>query len=200
MSADKVRLFHEEIMQEEGIKVSDLPIEIQKKIRGFNLQMKKLERNPEDESLFRQLRNSSVRLGDSIQNFVENEYEDDDEDEDDKKEDKDDDSEDKKPSSSDKKPSSNSSDEKSSKENAEKSVKTEKTEKSVKTEKPLTSSSFGNSMMEKKIMTIMESRGDNRIKISDLESIIGKEPEYPEQKVNKIKLRKVFLSNDYRLV
>ena len=42
MSVDKLRLFHEEIMQEEGIKVSDLPIEIQKKIRGFNLQMKKL--------------------------------------------------------------------------------------------------------------------------------------------------------------
>ena len=193
MSVDKLRLFHEEIMQEEGIKVSDLPIEIQKKIRGFNLQMKKLERNPEDESLFRQLRNSSVRLGDSIQNFVENEYEDDDEDEDedDKKEDKDDDSEDKKPSSSDKKPSSNSSDEKSSKENAEKSVKTEK---------PLTNGSFGNSMMEKKIMSIMDARGDNRIKISDLEAIIGKEPDYPEQYVNKIKLRKVFLSNDYRLM
>ena len=200
MSADKVKLFHEEIMQEEGIKVSDLPIEIQKKIRGFNLQMGKLEKNPEDEVLFRQLSNSAVRIGDSIQNFIENEYEDDDDD----LEDKDDDSEDKKtssndnkPASKDNKPSSNSSDEKSSKENAEKSVKTEKTEK---TEKPLTNSSFGNSMMEKKIMSIMESRGDNRIKISDLESIIGKEPDYPEQKVNRIKLRKVFLSNDYRLI
>jgi hypothetical protein len=196
MSADKVRLFHEEIMQEEGIKVSDLPIEIQKKIRGFNLQMGKLEKNPEDEVLFRQLSNSAVRIGDSVQNFIENEYEDDDDD----SEDKDDDSEDKKPSSNekkpasnDKKPASNSSDEKSSKENTEKSVRTEK-------EKPLTNGSFGNSMMEKKIMSIMESRGDNRIKISDLESIIGKEPDYPEQKVNRIKLRKVFLSNDYRLI
>ena len=196
MSADKVRLFHEEIMQEEGIKVSDLPIEIQKKIRGFNLQMGKLERNPEDEVLFRQLSKNTVRLGDEIQDFIENDYED----EDDKKEDEDSDLEDKKPSSNDKKPASNdkkpasnSSDEKSSKENTEKSVRTEK-------EKPLTNGSFGNSMMEKKIMSIMESRGDNRIKISDLESIIGKEPDYPEQKVNRIKLRKVFLSNDYRLM
>ena len=55
-------------------------------------------------------------------------------------------------------------------------------------------------MMEKKIMSIMDARGDNRIKISDLEAIIGKEPDYPEQYVNKIKLRKVFLSNDYRLM
>jgi hypothetical protein len=33
-----------------------------------------------------------------------------------------------------------------------------------------------------------------------LEAIIGKEADYPEQKVNNIKLRKVFLSSDYRLV
>jgi len=46
----------------------------------------------------------------------------------------------------------------------------------------------------------MESKGDKRIKITDLEAIIGREPEYPEQIVNNIKLRKVFLSSDYRLV
>ena len=37
MSVDEIQLFHEEIMQEEGIKLSELPIEIQKKIKGFNL-------------------------------------------------------------------------------------------------------------------------------------------------------------------
>ena len=46
----------------------------------------------------------------------------------------------------------------------------------------------------------MESRGEKRIKISDLESIIGREPDYPEQEVNNIKLRKVFLSTDYKLL
>ena len=46
----------------------------------------------------------------------------------------------------------------------------------------------------------MEARGEKRIRISDLEAIIGKEPNYPEQEVNNITLRKVFLSNDYRLV
>jgi hypothetical protein len=190
MSVDKLRLFHEEIMQEEGIKTSELPVEIQKKIRGFNLFVKKLEKNPDDEALLRQLQKQSVSLGDNVQNFIENEYEDDDDD----SEDDDDDSEDKKTSSSEKKSSSSVNTEKSSKENTEKSVK------SVKTEKPLTNGSFGNSMMEKKIMSIMDARGDNRIKISDLEAIIGKEPDYPEQYVNKIKLRKVFLSNDYRLM
>jgi hypothetical protein len=54
--------------------------------------------------------------------------------------------------------------------------------------------------MEKKILAIMEAKGEKRIKIADLQAIIGREPEYPEQRVNNIKLRKVFLSSDYRLV
>ena len=72
MSVDKLRLFHEEIMQEEGIKTSELPVEIQKKIRGFNLFVKKLEKNPDDEALLRQLQKQSVSLGDNVQNFIEN--------------------------------------------------------------------------------------------------------------------------------
>jgi len=182
MSVDKLRVFHEELLQEEEVKVSELPTEIQGRIRGFNLMRKKLEKNPEDEKLFLQLQKQAVKLGDEVQNFIENDYEDEDEDEEE--------DEDKK--SKDDKPASTKKDEKTSNDN--------EGSKSPNKQKVTTGGVFGNSMMEKKIKSVMDSRGDNRIRITDLESIIGKEPDYPEQQVNNIKLRKVFLSSDYRLV
>ena len=48
MSVDEIQLFHEEIMQEEGIKLSELPIEIQKKIKGFNLLKASYQKNPQE--------------------------------------------------------------------------------------------------------------------------------------------------------
>ena len=194
MSVEQIRVFHEEILEEEGVKVSELPTELQGKIRGFNLLKKRLEKNPEDEALARQLKKQAVQLGDAVQNFIENDYDDDSNDDDSDDDDSDDSDDDK--SSKEKKP-------KSSKKDDKKPASSKKDSKGV--EKPLkpnlsTGGNFGNSMMEKKIMSIMESRGDNRIRITDLEAIIGKEPNYPEQQVNNIKLRKVFLSSDYRLV
>ena len=192
MSVDKLRVFHEELLQEEEVKVSELPTEIQSRIRGFNLMRKKLEKNPDDEKLFFQLQKQAVKLGDDVQNFIENDYEDEDDEDDDN--DDNDENDDNKVNRG-KNSSSDSNDRKpaSSKNNQNNDDKPSK---------PKTTSSgvFGNSMMEKKIITIIQSRGDNRIRITDLEFIIGKEPDYPEQQVNNIKLRKVFLSSDYRLV
>jgi hypothetical protein len=205
MSADKLKLFHEEILQEEGVKVSELPTELQSKIKGFNLMKKKLEKNPEDERLFIQLQKTAVKLGDAVQNFIENDYDDDDEEDDDDDDSKSGNSaskkDEKKPASKEEKDDDDDDDKKTSKSKGDKpaSKKEESSDdKPARTKNP--SGKFGNSMMEKKIMSIMEARGESRIKISDLESIIGKEPDYPEQEVNNIKLRKVFLSNDYRLV
>ena len=189
MSVDKLRVFHEELLQEEEVKVSELPTEIQGRIRGFNLMRKKLEKNPDDEKLFLQLQKQAVKLGDEVQNFIENDYDDDDsDDDDDDNDDNDDKSEGK---SKGNKPASSTKWGKTSNDKDD--------NKPAKT-KVTTGGAFGNSMMEKKIRSVMESRGDNRIRITDLESIIGKEPDYPEQQVNNIKLRKVFLSSDYRLV
>jgi hypothetical protein len=189
MSVDKLRVFHEELLQEEEVKVSELPTEIQGRIRGFNLMRKKLQNNPDDEKLFVQIQKQAVKLGDDVQNFIENDYEDSDNDDDEN-----DDNDDKevkrgKPASS----KSNQNRPTSSKSNQNNDDKSSN-------QKPTASGKFGNSMMEKKVMSIVQSRGDNRIRITDLESIIGKEPDYPEQQVNNIKLRKVFLSSDYRLV
>jgi hypothetical protein len=181
----KLRLFHQEILEEEGMKVSDLPIELQRRIKGFDLLKSKYEKNPNDEKQFILLQKNAVKLGDAIQNFIENDYDDEDEDED---EDEDDDKDDTPKGKSEKS------------EKSEKSQRSEKSESSNdKAPKKTSGAGFGNLMMEKKILAIMESKGQNRIKISDLESIIGREPDYPEQKVNNITLRKVFLSSDYRL-
>jgi hypothetical protein len=199
MSIDKLRVFHEELLQEEGLKVSELPTEIQHKIRGFNLMRNKLVKNPDDEKLFLNLQKQATKLGDEVQNFIENDYddEDDEDDEDDDKNDNDDDTTKRNQNSSSRKPQKNTpsskDDNKPSKSDSSEGDKTAKP-------KATTGGRFGNSMMEKKIISIMDSRGDKRIRITDLEAIIGKEPEYPEQQVNNIKLRKVFLSSDYRLV
>ena len=203
MSVAKLRVFHEEILQEEGIKVSELSDELQRRIKGFNLLRKKLEKNPDDEKLLILLKKQAVKLGDDVQSFVENDYEEDNDDDDNDDNDDNDDKSSKgeKPASSkkdDKKPASSKSDDKGEKPASSKKDENEG-ERPAK-QKASVSGRFGNSMMEKKIMSIMESRGDNRIRISDLESIIGKEADYPEQEVNNIKLRKVFLSSDYRLM
>jgi hypothetical protein len=187
MSVDEIQLFHEEIMQEEGIKLSDLPIEIQKKIKGFNLMKATYEKNPQERTLIN-LKKRAVSLGDEVQSFIENDYEDEDEDE-----------EEDNSSSKSEKDGQKKDGEKTSKQKSENKSE-EKSEKPVKQKPVTTGGSFGNLMMEKKILAVMQSKGENRIKISDLQSIIGREPEYPEQKVNNIKLRKVFLSSDYRLV
>jgi len=206
MSANKLQLFHQEIMQEEGIKISDLPEDIQRKLRGFNLLKAGYDKNPQERTLIN-LRKRTIKLGDEIQSFIENDYEDEDEG-DDKGKGKVKDDDKGKVKDDDKgkvKDDKSSSDEENSKK--EKTVKSEKKfDDDVKGDNPVkqkpvsTGNKFGNLMMEKKILAIMEAKGDNRIKIADLESIIGREPEYPEQRVNNIKLRKVFLSSDYRLV
>jgi hypothetical protein len=65
--------------------------------------------------------------------------------------------------------------------------------------KSVVKSGFGNFVMEKKILSITNAK-KGKIGITDLAKIIGKEPDYPEQMVNNLKLRKVFLSSDYRIV
>jgi hypothetical protein len=170
--------------------LSELPIEIQKRIKGFNLMKAQYEKNPQERDLIL-LRKRATKLGDDIQSFIETDFDDEDEDEDEDEGEKE-------------KEKSSKSEEKTSNEKTvkpDKKVDSDTKENNPARQKPVsTGGKFGNLMMEKKILAIMESKGDKRIKITDLEAIIGREPEYPEQIVNNIKLRKVFLSSDYRLV
>ena len=174
---DKIDKVHEQLISEEGINVKDLPTELQRKIKGWNLLFERLTNNPEDEKLFVTLQKQSVEIADKIQNFIETDFDDDN---DDAQDDNDGASDDdvKKPNKQ-----SNSSDKK---------------EASNPVNKPTTPKRFGNLVMEKKILQAMN--GSERISITQLEAIIGKEPDYPEQEVNNITLRKVFMASADRLI
>ena len=158
--AEKVDKIHEQVIEQEGIKVVDLPKDIKAKIKGWNLLYAKLKKS-EDETMFRSVQRKSVELADKIQDFIESDYE------------EESNSEEKKPEA--------------------------KTEEKQTTKVTSNKSSFGNLVMEKKILTKIQENKNGRIRISELKSIIGKEPDYPEQKVNTITLRKIFMSSEYRV-
>lgn len=180
MSVEKV---HENLMSEEGLKFNQLPDNIKKKIKGFNLLHTKLEKNPDDEKLFNMVQKQSIDIADLIQNFIEEDFDDDDDD---------DNNVDNKKNVS----KTNNEPKKTSNSQVGKSDENEPN----KVVKNTGSANFGNLVMEKKIQLLISKNSEGRISIIDLKSIIGKEPDYPEQVVNNIKLRKVFLSASYRLV
>jgi hypothetical protein len=176
----ELNLMHEELLEQEDMTIRDLPIELQKQVRGFNVQKKKFDESPSDNEGNR-LTRISVDLAHKIQNFIEQDEEEED----------DEDVEEKQENESPKKPPVR---------NETPSQKTKDTEQVREKTKPTTTGiSFGNFVMEKKIKIECQENG-GRIKITKLVSIIGKVPDYPEQKVHTINLRKVFLTSDYRIV
>jgi len=180
--SENLQNVHQELMDEEGLSISQLPTEIQRRIKGWNLLANRLKSNPDDEKLYRTLSKQTIEIADSIQNFIENDFNEEDDDSDDNG--GSDDKGDKKDKSEPKEP-------KSEPKSEPKEPKEPKTEPRAK--------SFGNLVMEKRIMEICSLNG-GRISIDQLEQIIGEEPDYPEQQVHNIKLRKVFMSSEYRLI
>jgi len=179
----ELNLMHEELLEQEDMTIRDLPIELQRQVRGFNLQKKKFDENPSDNEGNR-LTRISVDLANKIQNFIEQEDEEDEKDEKDEIQEKEKD-----------KPTKDVV-----KNETPTNIKSNRQEEVKEIKKPTTTGiSFGNFVMEKKIKLECQENG-GRIKITKLASIIGKEPDYPEQKVHTINLRKVFLSSDYRII
>jgi hypothetical protein len=66
-----IKMFHAEVMQENGLSIEDLPKDIQSKIKGFNLMKARLLVNTDDERLITQLKKQSLIIADEIQNYVE---------------------------------------------------------------------------------------------------------------------------------
>lgn len=185
---------HEELMQEEELSIRELPVALQRQVKGFNVTKKKYEENPNVNEENRLVK-LSTQIANNIQNWLEKQDEEDEDDNDDKK------------SSAntkliDKEPVKDSNISKRrfvEKDSSEKNS-VQKSETPSVPKKPVTTGiSFGNFVMEKKIKSICDANG-GRIKITQLVGIINKEPDYPEQRVHNIKLRKVFLSSDYRIV
>ena len=176
--AEKVDIVHEQLIEQEEIKLVDLPTNIKAKIKGWNLLYAKLKKSENDETLFRSVQRKSIEIADIIQDFLEKDYEE--ESQEHKTEGKPEPKPEGKPEGKPE-PKAESSPEK-------------KEATKISTHK----SSFGNIVMEKKILSQIEENQNGRIRISQLKSIIGKEPDYPEQKVNNIILRKVFMSSEYK--
>lgn len=188
--AEQIDKVHDELIEQEGISLNDLPDDIKKKIKGWNLLFARLTKNPEDEKLFRSLQKTSIQLADKIQDFIESDYDDSDNSDDD--------------DSADGKNGANDKGDKTPAKPKPTEPKTDgddKVDKAPANEpKPSRELGFGNLVMEKKINQIISDNANGRIRVGQLRDVIGKEPEYPEQKVNTITLRKVFMSSEYRIV
>ena len=71
--AENVDKIHEELIEQEGIKLVDLPNTIKAKIKGWNLLYAKLKKS-DDETLFRSVQRKSIEIADKIQDFIETDY------------------------------------------------------------------------------------------------------------------------------
>jgi hypothetical protein len=71
---DSVEKTHEQVIAEEGISKGSLPEAIQKRIRGWNLLLGRLNKYPDDEKLYLTLNKQSVEIADMIQDFIEQDY------------------------------------------------------------------------------------------------------------------------------
>ena len=195
----ELNLIHEELINEEGVNVADLPLEIRKKIKGFNLLHGRLMNNPENEKLFVTLQKQSITIADEVQNWLESELDEEDEEEEvktsnvnknkreqDNEEDEDEEDEE----------DEDEEDEEIIKKSASKEPKTQN--KVVEENISNNQKRFGNLLMEKKILAITDNN-QGKITTEYLRNIIGKEPDYPTQVVNNLLLKKVFLSSNYKL-
>jgi hypothetical protein len=188
---------HEELMQEEGLTIRDLPVAFQHAIKGWNVTKRKYDENPSEKEELRSIR-ISTDIANKMQNWIESRSDDEDDDDNDGKNNaKNNSNENKRRVST---TESNTTKRRSVEKDFDEEKPNVKTDAKAEPKKPVTTGvSFGNFVMEKKIKSICEANG-GRIKITQLKSILNKEPDYPEQKVHNIKLRKVFLSSDYRIV
>ena len=170
MDIENLEQVHTQLIEEEKIKTSDLPENIRKKVKGWNLLYGRLKNNPDDEKMFNSVQRQSISIADLIQDWLEKYNEEEDEEE----------------------VTTTAS---SSKETTD----TESSSKETTEKKPITKKPFGNLVMEKKIVAILK-ENNGRIPVSQLQSIIGVKPKYPTQIVHSIKLQKIFLVSAYRRI
>lgn len=218
------------LLEEEGLSVDELPIEIRKRINVLRPLIAKFNDKPSDKMKEAIIKND-VEIAEMIADYIEkdlpekNEGNDDDDDNKSKNhnssknnrrrnddDDDDDDSDDdensnkngnKKPVAA--KPIQRSAEEIEAEKKAQKEAEEERKRKEAEEEqkrkdtekKPITN--FGTLDMEKKIIENCKSN-NGFISEKDLVSIIGKSPDYPEQFVFSIKLKKVFMKSLYQLV
>jgi outer membrane biosynthesis protein TonB len=188
-----VTKLHEQIMEQGSVTFNDLPVNIQKKIKGFNLLNARYEKDESDEKLRATLERQTLAIGEMVQEFIDNGGKKDEPDP--KPEPKGDDPKpDPKPQP---KPEPKGDDPKPEPKGDDPKPDPKPQPAPQPTPNP---KGFGNLVMETKILKKIKENGGREISKSDLADIIKQDPDYPEQQVHNIRLRKVFLSSYYRLV
>ena len=155
---------HRLLIEEEEIDEDELPLEIQKAIRTFDIKLDRFEET-NDARLFLELQQDDVAIADDIQTFIEDgESDEDDEDDsyaDDDDDDDDDDDED---------------------DNSKATQQSQVTQTATLTD------------IEK---LVLENIKENKISVEKLQQILKREPDYPNQIIGKIRLRKLYLKPFY---
>ena len=153
---------HRLLIEEEEIDEDELPLEIQKAIRAFDIKLDRFEET-NDARLFLELQQDDVAIADDIQTFIED-GESDEDDEDDSYADDDDDDDD------------------DEDDNSKATQQSQVTQTATLTD------------IEK---LVLENIKENKISVEKLQQILKREPDYPNQIIGKIRLRKLYLKPFY---
>jgi len=178
-------LEHLKLLKEEDINKNELPTSIKNKLKGLNLIIGKYKKNP-TEKIKQRMIQQDIFTSDMIQDWIEQDYPDD--------------VMDKNPIEKDVKLAEAIAEaEGESKNNPQPAPKTDETPSTERTDpkpNPKPQGGGGNDLEA----LIKAQLKDNKIKTNALTKIIGKKPNYPNQKVGNLILKKVFLSDTYKLV
>ena len=156
---------HRLLIEEEEIDEDELPLEIQKAIRAFDIKLDKFEET-NDARLFLELQQDDVAIADDIQTFIEDGESDEDDEDDSYADDADDDDD----------------DEDDEDDNSKATQQSQVTQTATLTD------------IEK---LVLENIKENKISVEKLQQILKREPDYPNQIIGKIRLRKLYLKPFY---
>jgi hypothetical protein len=156
---------HRLLIEEEEIDEDELPLEIQKAIRAFDIKLDRFEET-NDARLFLELQQDDVAIADDIQTFIEDGESDEDDEDDSYADDADDDDD----------------DEDDEDDNSKATQQSQVTQTATLTD------------IEK---LVLENIKENKISVEKLQQILKREPDYPNQIIGKIRLRKLYLKPFY---
>ena len=177
---------YEEILEEEGKTINDLPVDIRKSINAIKPNYGRYLKQPSD-SMREALITQDVDVCNKIYNFLEEEAEEEEA------------AQAKAEAEAQAKADAKAKEEADAKAKAEADAQAKadaKEEAQKELNKP--KYKFGTSEMASTIKAKIESNGGH-ITIAELKSIIGKEPDYPYQEVFDIRLHKPFMKSFYKL-
>jgi hypothetical protein len=170
----EIEIEHRLVIEEEEIDINELPEEIRQAMRLFNKKLDKYEQT-EDDNLYYELQQDDVAIADGIENWLEdNEAEDEDED--------------------DSYLEAKSAQAQATQATQQAAPQAQATQQQAAPQAQATQQP--NSIQEKLLAVVK----NNIISVQDLQNIIGREPDYPTEKVGNLILKKQYLKPFYELV